>query len=119
MASGLQNVKDFTLKFFYVMGKALSGELSCPCDRSRLLLLCAYQLCVVFVFRYYQTVIKEKYTTDLEKKGSVKVICMGEIRSAGEISVLILPVWVSCSKLMKSLFKVLLKFQTSQKLLSF
>ena len=22
------------LKFFYVMGKALSGELSCPCDRS-------------------------------------------------------------------------------------
>ena len=29
-----QNVKVFTLKFFYVMGKALSGELSCPCDRS-------------------------------------------------------------------------------------
>ena len=26
--------KSFTLKFFYVMGKALSGELSCPCDRS-------------------------------------------------------------------------------------
>ena len=23
-----------TLKFFYVMGKALSGELSCPCVRS-------------------------------------------------------------------------------------
>ena len=22
------------LKVFYVMGKALSGELSCPCDRS-------------------------------------------------------------------------------------
>ena len=36
-----QNVKVFTLKFFYVMGKALSGELSCPCDRSCLgLLLC-------------------------------------------------------------------------------
>ena len=29
-----QNVKVFTLKFFYVIGKALSGELSCPCDRS-------------------------------------------------------------------------------------
>ena len=29
-----QNVKVFTLKFFYVMGKALSGELSCPSDRS-------------------------------------------------------------------------------------
>ena len=24
----------FMLKVFYVMGKALSGELSCPCDRS-------------------------------------------------------------------------------------
>ena len=22
------------LKFFYVMGKAMSGELFCPCDRS-------------------------------------------------------------------------------------
>ena len=26
--------KSFTLKFFYMMGKALSGELSSPCDRS-------------------------------------------------------------------------------------
>ena len=26
--------KNLTLKFFYMMGKALSGELSCPCDRS-------------------------------------------------------------------------------------
>ena len=26
--------KSLTLKFFYVMGKALSGELSCPFDRS-------------------------------------------------------------------------------------
>ena len=24
----------FYVKVFYVMGKALSGELSCPCDRS-------------------------------------------------------------------------------------
>ena len=24
----------FNIKVFYVMGKALSGELSCPCDRS-------------------------------------------------------------------------------------
>ena len=24
----------FNVKVFYVMGKALSGELSCPCDRS-------------------------------------------------------------------------------------
>ena len=31
---GKQNVKVLTLKFFYVMGKALSGELSGPCDRS-------------------------------------------------------------------------------------
>ena len=28
-----QNV-SFYLKVFYVIGKALSGELSCPCDRS-------------------------------------------------------------------------------------
>ena len=27
--------------FFYVMGKALSGELSCPCDRSCLFFLSA------------------------------------------------------------------------------
>ena len=26
--------KKFNNKVFYVMGKALSGELSCPCDRS-------------------------------------------------------------------------------------
>ena len=25
---------SFYVKGFYVMGKALSGELSCPCDRS-------------------------------------------------------------------------------------
>ena len=26
--------KKFNVEVFYVMGKALSGELSCPCDRS-------------------------------------------------------------------------------------
>ena len=26
--------KKFNVKVFYVMGEALSGELSCPCDRS-------------------------------------------------------------------------------------
>ena len=30
--------KKFSLKVFYVMGKALSGELSCPCDKSCLIL---------------------------------------------------------------------------------
>ena len=30
--------KKFNVEAFYVMGKALSGELSCPCDRSCLLL---------------------------------------------------------------------------------
>ena len=29
----------FYVKVFYVMGKALSGELSCPCDRSCLIKL--------------------------------------------------------------------------------
>ena len=30
--------KKFNVKVFYVMGKALSGKLSCPCDRSCLTL---------------------------------------------------------------------------------
>ena len=35
--------KKFKVKVFYVMGKALSGELSCPCDRSNSgLSLCFY-----------------------------------------------------------------------------
>ena len=33
-AAALANCKSFYVKVFYVMGKALSGELSCPCDRS-------------------------------------------------------------------------------------
>ena len=33
-ASALAKCKSFYIKGFYVMGKALSGELSCPCDRS-------------------------------------------------------------------------------------
>ena len=32
--SALAKCKSFYVKVFYVMGKALSGELSCPCDRS-------------------------------------------------------------------------------------
>ena len=31
--------KKFNVKVFYVMGKALSGELSCPCDRSFLVIV--------------------------------------------------------------------------------
>ena len=31
--------KKFNVKVFYVMGKELSGELSCPCDRSCCLVL--------------------------------------------------------------------------------
>ena len=37
-ASGLAKGKSFYVKVFYVMGKALSGELSCPCDRTCLVL---------------------------------------------------------------------------------
>ena len=33
LASALAK-QSFYVKVFYVMGKALSGELSCPCDRS-------------------------------------------------------------------------------------
>ena len=31
---GISKMLKFYDKVFYVMGKALSGELSCPCDRS-------------------------------------------------------------------------------------
>ena len=31
---GVSKMFKFHIKVFYVMGKALSGELSCPCDRS-------------------------------------------------------------------------------------
>ena len=31
---GVSISKKFIVKVFYVMGKALSGKLSCPCDRS-------------------------------------------------------------------------------------
>ena len=34
IGGGVGLSKKFKVKFFYVMGKALSGELSCPCDRS-------------------------------------------------------------------------------------
>ena len=33
-AAALEKYSSFYVKVFYVMGKALSGELSCPCDRS-------------------------------------------------------------------------------------
>ena len=33
-ASALAKCLSFCVEVFYVMGKALSGELSCPCDRS-------------------------------------------------------------------------------------
>ena len=35
---GVSKMLKFYVKVFYVMGKALSGELSCPCDRSCYLL---------------------------------------------------------------------------------
>ena len=31
---GISKMLKFYVKVFYVMGKALKGELSCPCDRS-------------------------------------------------------------------------------------
>ena len=37
VGGGVGVSKKFNVKVFYVMGKALSGELSCPCDRSCLL----------------------------------------------------------------------------------
>ena len=39
VASALAKCESFYVKVFYVMGKALSGELSCPCDRSCFIVL--------------------------------------------------------------------------------
>ena len=33
VGGGVGVSKKFNVKVFYVMGKALSGSLSCPCDR--------------------------------------------------------------------------------------
>ena len=41
--------KKFNVKVFYVMGKALSGELSCPCDRSYLINKIIINLHVIIV----------------------------------------------------------------------
>ena len=34
VGGSISKMLKFYVKVFYVMGKALSGELSCPCDRS-------------------------------------------------------------------------------------
>ena len=40
--------KKFNVKVFYMMGKALSGELSCPSDRSCFKL---YMLFTIYIFK--------------------------------------------------------------------
>ena len=42
--------KKFNVKVFYVIGRALSGELSCPCDRSSLYLTSFDSLAYCFGF---------------------------------------------------------------------
>ena len=39
VASALAKCESFYVKVFYVMGKELSGELFCPCDRSCFIVL--------------------------------------------------------------------------------
>ena len=34
VGGGISKMLKFSIKVVYVMGKALSGKLSCPCDRS-------------------------------------------------------------------------------------
>ena len=49
---GIGVSKKFNVKVFYVMGKALSGELSCPCDRScsKLSWFCVLQVSTLFFY---------------------------------------------------------------------
>ena len=42
--------RRFYVKVFYVMGKALSGELSCPCDRSCFFLFFYFDVFFYFIF---------------------------------------------------------------------
>ena len=49
---GVSKMLKFYFKVFYVMGKALSGELSCPCDRS-----CCFTCVSVFDDLLFRTVI--------------------------------------------------------------
>ena len=44
LESALEKCQSFYIKVFHVMGKALSDELSCPCDRS-----CSYFLSKPYV----------------------------------------------------------------------
>ena len=44
VGGGVGVSKKFNVKVFYVMGKALSGELSCLCDRSCSFITCVFQL---------------------------------------------------------------------------
>ena len=45
---GVSKMLKFYIKLFYVMGKALSGELSCPCDTS------CYTLYNVYSLEYFR-----------------------------------------------------------------
>ena len=50
--------KKFNVKVFYVMGKALSGELSCACDRS----CCDSGVLIILVFMvsFHPSLLKKK-----------------------------------------------------------
>ena len=47
-----QHVKDFMFKFIYVMGKALTGELSCPVTGLVCLVLSCVQLLLKIILGY-------------------------------------------------------------------
>ena len=63
--------KKFNVKVFYVMGKALSGELSCPCDRSCCDLLLSFITYHTFLTELnFMNIVAFKVTAGFTFRGS-------------------------------------------------
>ena len=63
--------KKFNVKVFYVMGKALSGELSCPCDRSCLInynsISSMTEMAILFYYVFFITANSVEHQIVLEQ----------------------------------------------------
>ena len=66
---GVSKMLKFFVKVFYVMGKALSGELSCPCDRPCFYFFLFNKRHVLFVIPY---IFCYKMSVSIKKKKSKK-----------------------------------------------
>ena len=77
VSSGVGVSKKFNVIVFYVMGKALSGKLSCPCDRSCCVYIENGILCVVIgiaLMRQYNE--NTQHTFMLKKLENISLLCL-------------------------------------------